>query len=167
MASTRYGWRLSDVDSAENKEAHPALYSRFHLTAELGHLDEEDIKDIFKHFLAEFVTGNSKDDWDIWQKRFVASYLGQPPRPAVSIRMLHQFLMAQITNARVAKLGTLSHEAGAPQSRRSAAGSPTHSRKAFRISQTRKDDFLSLICQNCTTHSRTGTPERVVKASGY
>ena len=157
---------LSNVDNAENKEAHPALYSRFHLTAELGHLDEEDIKDIFKNFLAEFVTGNSNDDWDIWQKRFVASYLGQPPRPAVSIRMLHQFLMAQITNAADAELGTRSHAAGAPLSRRSAADSHTCSSKTFHISEIRKHDFLSLICQNCTTHSRRDSPERVVKTSG-
>ena len=149
-----------------NEEAHSALYSRFHLRAHLKHVDEEGIKAIFRHILAEFVSGNSEEDWCIWQERFVASDLGQPPGAGVSIRMLQQFLMAQITNARVAKLGTLSHEAGAPQGRRSNAGSPAHSEKTFRISQTRKADFLSLICRNCTTHSKTETSEGVVEASG-
>ena len=137
---------LDDVVSEVNLNAHPALYRRFHVKVGLGYLGRSDIETFFRHFLEEFVTGNSEEDWQAWQARFMSSVKRQGRDQGVSIDMLVQFLMAQITKASVKKLGALSIQAVAAGGSAGNASSRTGSRKTFRIDEGCKDEFSKLIC---------------------
>ena len=131
---------LVDVVSEQNTCAHPALYRRFHLKVRLTYLSCEHIETFFRHFFEEFVTGNSDEEWHAWQKCFLSSIASQAPEQDVSIDMLVQFLMAQITKACVEKLGSF-------LSQTASASGHAGSGKTFRIDEGRKAEFLSLICQ--------------------
>ena len=92
------------------------------------------------------MTGNSEEEWQIWQECFMSRVLSLDRDQEVSIDMLVQFLMAQITKARVKKLGAFSIQAVAAGGSGDNASSRTGSSKTFRIDEGCKAQFLRLIC---------------------
>ena len=87
----------ADVASAAHRRAYPALFRRFQLQIQLGHLAIEDTVRFFRSFLSEFVD-NSDCEWREWEQRFRACVEEYEPGH-VSIDMIKQLLMRRITTA--------------------------------------------------------------------
>ena len=76
----------------------PAVFRRIHCIAELSWMSREDIGCYFRQFLARFVPGCTAEEWSHWETLFLEGSCWSGSRP-ISIDMLRQFLMHQITES--------------------------------------------------------------------
>ena len=107
----------ADVASAARRRAYPALFRRFQLQIQLGHLAMEDAARFFRSFLIEFVD-NSDGEWQEWELQFRSCVVKHGPEH-VSIDMIKQLLMRRITAACAA--GYMESAAGVDKYRVKAA----------------------------------------------
>ena len=107
----------ADVASAARRRVYPALFRRFQLQIQLGHLAIEDATRFFRSFLIEFVD-NSDGEWKEWELQFRSCMVKHGPEH-VSIDMIKQLLMRRITAACAA--GYMESAAGVDKYRVKAA----------------------------------------------
>ena len=107
----------------------PAVYRRIHCTARLTWLAWADVGLYFKNSLCSFVSGASEHEWDLFQGRFLREGPWAGDRQ-ISIDMLQQYFMAQITEASVRGIGKFIDDGSA----------------SFQVSCERHEEFFSLIC---------------------
>ena len=107
----------------------PAVYRRIHCTACLTWLTERDVGLFFKNFLCGFVPGASEDEWISFEARFLRDGPWAGERQ-ISIDMLQQYVMAQITEASVRGIGKFINETSV----------------SFQVPVERHEEFFSLIC---------------------
>ena len=122
------------------REEFGALYRRFNEIARISWLEEADIRVYFHSFLRDFVPAMGADEWVKWEEQFMGrgSTSGTSPwisRP-VSLDMLKQFLMRQVTQAAVAGHGL-------PPTRKKKVGDDGHS---FRVKPAACKHFCDLVC---------------------
>lgn len=83
----------------------------------------------FKNFLRSFAPGVSEHEWLSLEARFLRDGPWAGARQ-ISIDMLQQYFMAQITEASVRGIGKFTNETSA----------------SFQVPAERQDEFFSLIC---------------------
>ena len=112
----------------------PAVYRRIHCKAHLEWLTARDVQLYFKKFLCSFVPDAADDVWSTAEEKFVRGdgtpWAGEGQQ--ISIDMVQQYFMAQITEASVRGIGTFLSENSA----------------SFRVPRERQDAFFSLICDH-------------------
>jgi len=120
------------------------VYRRFNQIARMGWLDEADIRLYFRSFLREFVPSLSGDEWGRWEDRFMGMQLeteGSSSRSPwisrpISLDMLKQFLMQQVSEAAVAGFGIASPKKKTPGSDDSC----------FQVKASAQEEFRDLMC---------------------
>ena len=108
-----------------------AVFRRIHCTALLGWMSELDIRQYFRHFLNRFAPGTSEQEWAEWEHCFLKQrgpWNGSRP---VSIDMLKQYFMHQITEASCVGLGCFTSD-GASQT--------------FQVQCEKRGTFFQMIC---------------------
>ena len=83
-----------------------AVFRRIHCTAELGWMSNDDMRSYLRHFLAGFVVGASEADWQMCQDKILENDSPWNGPRQISIDMLKQFLMHQITEASCKEMGS-------------------------------------------------------------
>jgi hypothetical protein len=112
----------------------PAVFRRINCIAELTWMSRDDIGCYFKQFLARFIPpGCSVGEWSQWEALFLEGNCWSGRRP-ISIDMLKQFLMHQITESSCRGHGDLV-DAG--------AGSDS---AVFQVSPEQRPAFFTLVC---------------------
>ena len=120
--------------SAESvKIALPAVFRRIHVTGELKWMSLEDIEAFFRQFLARFVPSCSTDEFSGALKTFLECDCWSGSRP-ISIDMLKQFLMRQITQSSCEDHGVFVN-----------AEDGTHA-SVFQVIPEKRTCFFGLIC---------------------
>ena len=123
----------SEITSANLKQKLPAVYRRIHCTAELSWLTKDDIRTYFRKFLLQFLPCVSKEDWEMWQTKFVSVSPWSADRH-ISIDMLQQYLMSSITDANVS--GIVQNASGSAAS------------QSFQIPTERQCVFFDHVCDS-------------------
>ena len=100
-----------EIMSSDMQDSLPAVYRRIHITAGLTWLKKDEVELYFKSFLRSFVPGAS----DEVLRSFAAEFLSADSPWAdghhnISIDMLRQYFMQQITEASVKDIGKFSNE---------------------------------------------------------
>ena len=120
-------------EPSTNQAKLTAVYRRIVCKAELTWLTTSDKRLYFRNFLRRFLPEASSADWEIWEDQFLQSSSPWLSRN-ISIDMLKQFLMSQITEASVHGIGT------------------SGSAKDFRVPAESRNAFFRLICDSqCAT----------------
>ena len=83
----------------------PAVFRRIHVEAPLDYMNKEDISKFFRSFLARFVPSCSPSEWNAWENRFLDEGGPWAGSIAISVDMLKQFFMRQITEASCLGIG--------------------------------------------------------------
>ena len=82
-----------------------AVFRRIHLSAHLSWMSVEDVARFFNQFLLRFVPSCPANDWKHWEHVFLdkeGPWAGHRP---ISVDMVRQFFMRQITQASCMDLG--------------------------------------------------------------
>jgi hypothetical protein len=111
----------------------PAVFRRIHCVAELSWMTNKDIQHYFIQFLRRFVLECNPLEWASWADKFL-DLEGPWARRPISVDMLRQFLMRQITESRCKKLGDFTLTPGSQASSGPSAGEfrvHRHCRHAF------------------------------------
>jgi hypothetical protein len=122
------------------QEKFSAVYRRFTHKARIDWLGKADIRVYFRAFLREFVPANSSEEWCQWEDMFVghggtSSGSNHWTSRPVSLDMLKQFLMNQVTKAAVAGMG------------RAARGKTERvGDKSFLVDPASRAQFRDLVC---------------------
>lgn len=125
------------ITSEEVQRQLAAVFRRIHCTAALTWMIEPDVRMYFRQFLLRFVPGSLEHEWDQWEEDFLQG--GSPWRGLrpISIDMLKQFLMHQITDASCMGIGQFT-----------VGSAPT-----FQVHPERRADFFKLICDGQSAES--------------
>jgi len=128
------------VETADEqaRNALPAVFRRIHCVAELSWMSEEDVRCFFRKFLARFVLGMPGEEWRHWEDKFF-SRAGPWATRSISVDMLKQYLMQQITESSCRSLGGFTSTTGASQ--RAVADD-------FRVHHECRTAFFALICDH-------------------
>ena len=133
----------SELSSAKWRTKLAAVCRRIHCEAQLTWMTKQDFHLYFRQFLFKFVPDACPEDWDRWENEFLQGepWGGQKP---LSIDMMKQFLMAQITEASVQGIGKFG----------------TSIENIFQVQSERRADFFELIChkKNALRFLNTYTP---------
>lgn len=126
----------SELMAEEVRKRLPAVYRRIHCVAELSWMAEEDVRCYFRQFLLKFVPGQGPDAWAEWEQAFMregSPWKGQRP---ITVDMLKQYLMRQITESSVLGYGDFSRPPGA------SSMEP----EEFQVRSECCGDFFTLVC---------------------
>ena len=75
------------------------------MEASLGYMNKEDVSKFFRIFLARFVPSCSPSEWNAWENLFLDENGLWAGHIAISVDMLKQFFMRQITEASCLGIG--------------------------------------------------------------
>lgn len=128
----------TETSAEQARQMFPAVFRRIHCVAELSWMTVDDIRCYFHQFLMRFVSGCSTEEWDTWEAAFLQKTGPWASRP-ISVDMLKQFFMRQITESSCLGLGDFTSPAGA-----SSDNMPTE----FKVHDERRPDFFRLICDH-------------------
>ena len=109
-----------------------AVFRRIHREAYIGWMSKQDICSFFRQFLTRFVPACAEAEWARWEQVFMVDD-GPWSSRDISIDMLKQFLMHQITEASCSTLGDVVPAA--------CAGT-----NEFNVRVERKVEFFQLVC---------------------
>ena len=133
----------SEIGTAKWHTKLAAVRRRIHCEAQLTWMTEQDVRLYFRKFLLRFVPGACAEDWDRWENELLQ---GEPwgGQKQLSIDILKQFIMAQITEASVQGIGEFD----------------TSIENIFQVQPERRADFFELIChkENALRFLNTYTP---------
>ena len=88
-----------EIVNEEVRRELPAVFRRIHREASLGYISVQDIRHFFHNFLARFLLASTPVDWPQWEQTFTAEGGPWSGSRNITIDMLKQFLMHQITEA--------------------------------------------------------------------
>lgn len=126
-----------DIVAGTLKNKFPAVYRRIHRTGELSWMSEYDICCYFRKFIERFVTGLTDADWAHRKSQFMDGSCWSTQKN-ISIDMLKQFLMQQITESHCENFGGfLDDRAG-------------FDARAFQVTPEHLDSFFDLVCHKDT-----------------
>ena len=137
-----------EMNTNDVKRCLPAVFRRIHCVGELGWMTKDDIRSYFRNFLMHFVANASADEWDQWEDTFLQKdgpWAGDKP---ISVDMLKQFLMRQITESSCVGSGAFVRTAPRRASMLGVAppATATSPRQAdFLVSAEQRPRFLSFI----------------------
>ena len=83
----------------------PAVFRRVNFKVELGFMSKADVRSYLRHFLAPFLPGCTDEEWDALKETFTNKKSPWDGAQGISVDMLKQFLMHEITEARSGGLG--------------------------------------------------------------
>ena len=115
------------------KKCFPAVFRRIHFEARLGYMVKAEVAKFFRNFLVRFAPLCSPAEWSCWESSFLddaGPWAGLRP---VSVDMLKQFFMHQITEASCLGMGEFNSSEQADS-------------KEFQVHRAQYDDFFGLIC---------------------
>ena len=118
----------TELASESFQQALPAVYRRIHCTAKLTWMSEDDVRLYFKHFLQRFLDKRTSIEWNNWADEFMKDSPWASSMD-VSIDMLQQFLMSQITTAVASKYAY-------------------ETENTVQVLDDRRDEFFKLICDS-------------------
>ena len=124
---------IGDIAADDVKRKLSAVFRRIHCIAELTWMTQDDIGCYLKQFLAGFVPGCTAREWSHWQALFLKGKCWSGCRP-ISIDMLKQFLMRQITESNCQGHGDVVDVGAGPDS------------AVFQVSSEKRSSFFDLIC---------------------
>ena len=103
------------------------------MEASLGYMNKEDVSEFFKKFLARFVPSCSPPEWDHWENVFLDERGPWAGSISISVDMLKQFFMRQITEASCLGIGEFValEQAGV---------------KEYQVRSHHQAEFLNMIC---------------------
>ncbi|MBM4179765.1 MAG: hypothetical protein FJ211_10625 [Ignavibacteria bacterium] len=127
-----------DTAIGQAREKWPAVFRRIHWAAELGWMSHAEVGCFFRKFLARFVLGMPSEEWGIWEAEFLRP-AGPWAARNISVDMLKQYLMQQITESSCRSWGGFTSTTGASQ--RAAADD-------FRVHHECRAAFFALICDH-------------------
>ena len=119
-----------EIVHEQNQRQMAAVFRRIHCTARLSWMTDQDIRTYFRQFLHKYVPDMLDGSWEDWEARFLTSagpWNGSRP---ISIDMLKQYLMHQITEASCLSLGSFAIDAV----------------DAFQVHPDKREAFFELIC---------------------
>lgn len=122
-----------EIISDKMKAKFPAVYRRIHSTGELTWMSQADIGKYFRKFLERFVPKMTNEKWEEKESQFLGCPCWSPGQD-ISIDMLKQFLMRQITESKCQNLGDFLDNGSGSDAR------------SFRVSQVHLDQFFNLVC---------------------
>ena len=119
----------------------PAVFRRVNFKVELGYTSNADVCSYLRHFLAPFLPGCTDEEWDTLQATFTNENSPWGGEQRISVDMLKQFLMHEITEARRCGLGNFHPNHGTapgdfhihPQSRSELFEQISNAEKAHRF----------------------------------
>jgi hypothetical protein len=136
----------------EAKENLPAVFRRVHREAHIGWLLVEDVRHFFRQFLLGFMPECRESEWKQWEKLFLDKKGPWLSRSAISVDMMKQFFMHQITEASSQGLGGFV-----------PSGQPGSTK--FLIESCKYHNFMELICDVKAARSFLGSYAPVITAS--
>jgi len=130
---------LTGTDKLKTEEVQrffPAVFRRIHRIAQLGYMSDQDVRCFFRQFLVRFVPSCSQAEWTRWEGMFMACSGPWAGARSITVDMLKQFLMQQITEASCLEIGAF---------KASVLPGQVDSTD-FQISTDKHDEFFNLIC---------------------
>ena len=137
-----------EMNTNEVRRCLPSVLRRIHCVGELGWTARDDIRSYFRSFLKHFVPNGSADEWCEWENTFTQKegpWAGDKP---ISLDMLKQFLIRQITESSCVGSGDFVRTAPRRASMLGVAppATATSPRQAdFLVSAEQRPRFLSFI----------------------
>jgi len=125
-----------DTAVHQAREKLPAVFRRIHCTAELGWMSDAEVRCFFRKFLEPFVFGTPDERWSSYEAKFV-SQTGPWAQRAISVDMLKQYFMRQITESNCRSWGGFTSTRGGSQ--RAVADN-------FRVHHDYRTAFFDLVC---------------------
>ena len=121
-----------EIVDPQAKSCLSAVFRRIHLSAHLSWMSVEDVARFFNQFLLRFVPSCPANDWKHWEHVFLdkeGPWAGHRP---ISVDMVKQFFMRQITQASCMDLGNFmpSDQPGSNE---------------FRVHSERMNDFFTRL----------------------
>ena len=112
----------------------PAVFRRIDIIVELTWMSIDDIRVYFKEFLARFIPGCTVEEWSRCEAIFLQGDCWSGRSGSISIDMLKQFLMHQITESSCRGHGVL------------VDGGASMDSALFQVIPEHRSSFFSLVC---------------------
>ena len=123
----------TEITAERAKQALPAVYRRIHCTSELTWMAVSDVRSYFLNFFEGFLGGVPHNEWEKWAGEFLCNSPWAGSR-SISIDMLNQFFMMQITTAIVEECAC-------------------KTANSVQVPDDRRVDFFKLICDSQSAES--------------
>ena len=118
----------------------PAVFRRIDIIVELTWMSIDDIRVYFKEFLARFIPGCTFEEWSRCEADFLQGECWSARNGSISIDMLKQFLMHQITESSCRGHGVL------------VDGGASMDSALFQVIPEHRSSFFSLVCDVHAAH---------------
>lgn len=122
-----------DIDNENVRHTLPAVFRRVHREAHLSWMAVHDVRRFFKQFLMCFLPNCSLVEWAQWEEVFLVNAGPWAGSRSISVDMVKQFFMRQITEASCMGLGDFV-----------PTGQPGVNQ--FLVKQLKYKDFFELVC---------------------
>jgi len=127
-----------ETSNEKARKALPAVFRRISVEAELTWMSPQDKKLFFRNFLTRFVHEMPDDEWTRWEKEFLSQDSPWTTK-SISVDMLKQYLMHQITESSCLNLGEFTFTVGAAQ---------VGLQQDFRVTRAGQSSFFNLVCNH-------------------
>ena len=128
----------AETANDEARRALPAVFRRISYEAELTWMSRQEMLSFFRRFLTRFVHEMSDDEWERWEEEFLSEESPWTTK-LISVDMLKQYLMHQITESSCRNFGDYTDTVGA---------SRTVAQQDFRFSREYQTAFSGLTCDH-------------------